>query len=183
MRKIHFQNYKRVAEVWMDEYKQYLYKKHPQLYANVNAGNLTIPLAIRRKLKCKSFDWFIREIAFDLIKDYPPHETFENAWGAVQSQNDLRLCVGSESHKEGQRLELSQCDQNLARPSNPNQFFEFTWRSEIRVHMGSVCWDVSNSGMNAAVLLYRCHHGGGNQLWHLDLVSVLSLLRRLHRNK
>lgn len=181
MSKFIFQNYKRVAEVWMDEYKHYLYKKHADLYDNVSAGNLTIPLAIRQSLKCKSFEWFIREIAFDLIKDYPPDETFENAWGAVQSQSELRLCVRTKSGEASQQLELSQCDQNLTQPSNPNQFFEFTWRSEIRVHADTLCWDVSTTGNNTPVILYRCHHGRGNQLWHLDLVSILSL-RRVHRN-
>lgn len=173
--KINFQNYKRVAEVWMDEYKHYLYEKHPELYDNVDAGNLTVQLAIRRNLKCKSFDWFIREIAFDLIKDYPPNEALENAWGVVQSQSELRMCVGSKSSEANQQLKLSQCDQNLPQPSNPNLFFEFTWRKEIRVRTGTICWDVSDSAENAPVILYECHRGRGNQLWHLDLVSILSL--------
>lgn len=31
-------NYKRVAEVWMDEYKEYVYKRDPEKYAKANVG-------------------------------------------------------------------------------------------------------------------------------------------------
>ena len=34
---IYMQNYRRVAEVWMDEYKEYVYKKRPGS-KNVNMG-------------------------------------------------------------------------------------------------------------------------------------------------
>lgn len=171
------QNYKRVAEVWMDEYKHYIYERNSKEYANVDARNLTTALAIRRKLKCKSFNWFIRNIAFDLFKDFPPRETFEYAWGVVQSQNELKLCADS---KNDQQLELSHCGQNLTWPKEVNQFVEFTWRREIRVHNTSNCWDV-NGSENVPVKLYRCHRGRGNQLWHLDLVSIPSNF--FHRNK
>lgn len=170
-RKIHFQNYKRVAEVWMDEYKHYIYEQFPKTYAEINAGNLSEVRAIRQKLKCKSFDWFIHKIAFDLIRDYPPRGTFDYAWGVVQSQSEPKLCVDSKSRQQQQQLHLTRCSRNLTRPQEPHKFFDFTWRNAIRVHMGENCWDVSDGGKNAPVLLYKCHLSGGNQLWHLDPVS------------
>ena len=60
-------NYKRVAEVWMDEYKEYLYERKPY-YRNLDAGDLTDLLALRKKLNCKPFSWFMKEVAFDLPK-------------------------------------------------------------------------------------------------------------------
>lgn len=65
-------NYKRVAEVWMDEYKDYLYARSPGKYEKVDAGDLTVQKAIREKLQCRPFSWFIREIAPDLVEKYPP---------------------------------------------------------------------------------------------------------------
>lgn len=159
----------------MDEYKHYLYERIPRLSTEVNAGNLTKPRAIRRKLKCKSFDWFLREIAFDLIKDYPPRDTFEYAWGAVQSQSELKLCVNSKNQKANQHLEASHCGQNITHPKELNLFFDFTWRNEIRPHRTENCWDVPTIGKNAPVKLYSCHHGGGNQLWRVDLVRFFSI--------
>ena len=38
-------------------------------------GDLTKQLAIREKLQCKSFKWFMNNVAFDLPKRYPPGNT------------------------------------------------------------------------------------------------------------
>jgi len=57
----------------MDEYKEYLYKRRPQ-YLSIDPGDLTERKELRKKLKCKSFDWFMKNIAFDLVKKYPPVE-------------------------------------------------------------------------------------------------------------
>jgi len=76
------QNYRRVAEVWMDEYKEYLYNRRPH-YRSLNPGDLGDQLAIRKRLKCKPFSWFIKEVAFDLTKKYPPVEPPSTASGEV----------------------------------------------------------------------------------------------------
>lgn len=78
------QNYRRVAEVWMDEYKNYLYQRRPH-YLNVDTGNISAQLAIREKLKCKPFKWFMQEVAFDLPKKYPMVEPPNVAEGEVLS--------------------------------------------------------------------------------------------------
>ena len=75
-------NYKRVAEVWMDEYKSYLYERNPG-YATIETGDISQQLAVREKLQCKSFDWFMKEIAFDLVEKYPFHDPQPFASGAV----------------------------------------------------------------------------------------------------
>lgn len=76
------QNYRRVAEVWMDEYAEYLYQHRPH-YRNIDAGDLTEQLAIRTKLNCKPFKWFMENVAFDLVKYYPPVEPSPLAEGEV----------------------------------------------------------------------------------------------------
>ena len=64
-------NYKRVVEVWMDEeYKQYFYTREPTArYADM--GNITAQLALKKELECKSFDWFMKNIAYDMLEKFP----------------------------------------------------------------------------------------------------------------
>ena len=72
-----------MAEVWMDEYAQYLYNHRPH-YKNINPGDLTEQKAIREKLKCKPFKWFMTKVAYDLEDYYPPVEPPAFANGEVR---------------------------------------------------------------------------------------------------
>jgi polypeptide N-acetylgalactosaminyltransferase len=71
-----------VAEVWMDEYKEYLYKRRPH-YRKVGTGDISKQKELREKLQCKSFKWFMETVAFDLPKKYPPIEPPDFAQGEV----------------------------------------------------------------------------------------------------
>ena len=65
-------NFKRVAEVWMDEYKEWLYDKKPEL-KNVDPGDISDRIALRKKLKCKSFKWYMENVANDTVRSiYEP---------------------------------------------------------------------------------------------------------------
>ena len=66
----------------MDEYAKYLYNRRPH-YKNIDPGDLTEQRKIREKLNCKPFKWFMKEIAFDLPKHYPPVEPPNLAEGDV----------------------------------------------------------------------------------------------------
>lgn len=77
-----FQNLKRVAEVWMDEYAEYIYQRRPE-YRHLSAGDVVAQKKLRSSLNCKSFKWFMTKIAWDLPKFYPPVEPPAAAWGEV----------------------------------------------------------------------------------------------------
>lgn len=79
-----FQNLKRVAEVWMDEYAEYVYQRRPE-YRHLSAGDMTAQKELRTRLNCKSFKWFMNEVAWDLPKHYPPVEPPAAAWGEVRA--------------------------------------------------------------------------------------------------
>ena len=66
----------------MDEYATYLYNHRPY-YKNIDTGDISEQLAIRKKLNCKPFSWFMKEVAFDLPKFYPPVEPEDLASGHV----------------------------------------------------------------------------------------------------
>lgn len=162
-------NYKRVAEVWMDEYAEYLYKRKPH-WRDLDAGDLTEQKAIREKLQCKPFKWFMKNIAFDLPKKYPPVEPEDFAWGEVRSKADTTLCVDTQFKKENERFNLEPCVADGVFRSG-EQNFALTWHKDIRPGKRTMCWDVSSSDSRAPVLLWGCHGGQGNQLWRYDPVS------------
>ena len=68
----------------MDEYKEYLYDRRPH-YRSVDPGDLSAQRAIRQRLQCRPFSWFMKEVAFDLTKKYPPVEPPVTAEGEVAS--------------------------------------------------------------------------------------------------
>lgn len=83
------QNLKRVAEVWMDEYAEYIYQRRPE-YRHLSAGDVAAQKKLRSSLNCKSFKWFMTKIAWDLPKFYPPVEPPAAAWGEVSLES--RAC-------------------------------------------------------------------------------------------
>lgn len=156
----------------MDEYKEYLYKRDPERYANIDAGDLSKQLAIREKLQCKSFKWFIEEVAFDLPKKYPPVEPPDFASGTIRSVTHTNLCADTLNHGNGQSVGLFTCADNHLHP-HLNQYFVLSWHKDIRVHGTTKCWDVSTSYTNAPIIFYDCHGQQGNQYWRYDTVILL----------
>lgn len=156
----------------MDEYKEYLYKRDPEKYANIDAGDLTKQKAIREKLQCKPFKWFMEEVAFDLPKKYPPIEPPDYAWGTIQSSSHPSLCADTLGRGNNKPVGLYSCAENHSRP-HLNQFFVLSWHKDIRVHGSTKCWDVASTSENAPVLFYDCHGQQGNQLWRYDPVQSI----------
>jgi polypeptide N-acetylgalactosaminyltransferase len=72
----------RLAEVWMDEYKEYFHIREPQL-AKLDLGEgLAEQKALRDKLQCKPFKFFMEKVAYDLVKKFPLPPR-NKVWGEV----------------------------------------------------------------------------------------------------
>jgi polypeptide N-acetylgalactosaminyltransferase len=71
----------RAVEIWMDSYKEYFYTREPQI-RSYNFGDISEQLELRNRLNCKSFDWYVNNIAFDLLKYYPLPPR-NKVWGEV----------------------------------------------------------------------------------------------------
>lgn len=75
-------NYKRVVETWMDEYKEYFYIREP-MARYLDSGDISEQLALRDRLKCRSFKWFMENVAYDVPSKFP--ELPANVkWGEVR---------------------------------------------------------------------------------------------------
>ncbi|KRT83491.1 hypothetical protein AMK59_4788 [Oryctes borbonicus] len=158
-------NYKRVAEVWMDEYAEYIYKRRPQ-YRDLNPGDLSVGREIRERLKCKDFKWFIETIAFDLPLKYPPIEPDDFAYGEVRNLAAPELCVDSEFKQKDQIIGLQECIKESKKSGEQN--FTLTWHKDMRPKGRTMCWDISDYSDRAKVTLYPCHGAKGNQYWRYD---------------
>ena len=76
----------------MDEYSEFIYKRKPS-YRGIDPGDISEQIAIREKLQCKPFKWFMENVAFDLPKKYPPIDPPNFGDGYIKSVLDSSLCV------------------------------------------------------------------------------------------
>ncbi|KAH8404379.1 hypothetical protein KR222_007366 [Zaprionus bogoriensis] len=160
-------NHKRVAEVWMDEYKEYVYKRDPETYDNIDAGDLSRQRAVRERLHCKSFDWYMKEVAPDFLKKFPPVEAPAYASGAVQSLGYPEYCLDTMNLASSNPVGMFGCAANLTSPQ-ANQHWMLSADRELRKMGESICLDVQDSHANATVWMWECHNQGGNQFWYYD---------------
>lgn len=145
----------RVAEVWMDEYKEYIYLRRPH-YRKIDVGDLTKQKEIRTRLKCKSFKWFMENIAFDLTKKYPPVDPPDAAKGEIRNAAAKGMCIDTRFKGQNERFELERCVKDNP-AAGGEQYFVYTWHRDIRPGKRTMCFDVSSSHDQAPVVLFPCH--------------------------
>lgn len=161
-------NFKRLAEVWLDEFKDLLYEREPERYKNLDPGDLTRPKMIRNRLGCKPYRWFLKNVAPDMVIKYPPilHEPVF-ASGAIKSAANPRLCLDNLGKLFEDRIGVYECDENLKEPRE-NQRFTYSFYKDLRqtINKHEYCLDAYNLN------LIECNElEGGNQFWLYDLVS------------
>ncbi|XP_036156953.1 probable polypeptide N-acetylgalactosaminyltransferase 8 isoform X1 [Myotis myotis] len=74
----------RVAEIWMDEYKYmvYLAWNIPLQNSGIDYGDISSRMALRENLKCKTFDWYLKNV-------YPVLKPIHNIVGYGRIKNSL----------------------------------------------------------------------------------------------
>ncbi|KAK9885241.1 hypothetical protein WA026_010743 [Henosepilachna vigintioctopunctata] len=150
--KIVLHNAARVAEVWMDEWRDFYYAMNPGA-RNVPVGDITARRGLREKLKCKSFRWYLENV-------YPESQMPLEYYYLGDIRNvEIRNCLDTMGRKSGENLGMTYCH-NLG----GNQVFAYTKRQQIM--SDDNCLDSSNR--NGPVRLVRCHGMGGNQAWLYD---------------
>ncbi|XP_011505951.1 PREDICTED: N-acetylgalactosaminyltransferase 6 [Ceratosolen solmsi marchali] len=160
-------NYRRVAEVWMDEYAEFIYRRRPHL-KTIDPGDLTEQKALREKLQCKSFKWFIENIAFDLVKVYPPIEPDDFAHGEIRNIGAPNLCLNIKGEIEEEEVVVDICKKDNTNVKG-DQEFQLTWHKDVRPYKRTECLDVSKGDEKSPVTLYPCHGKQGNQLWRYNV--------------
>ncbi|XP_041478614.1 polypeptide N-acetylgalactosaminyltransferase 1-like [Lytechinus variegatus] len=144
-------NNKRLAEVWLDEYKNFYYRISPSV-AKTDPGDLSDRLNLRKSLNCKSFKWYLENI-------YP-----ESSWpvnyqfmGEVRNM-EAHVCLDTMMKEAGHKVGLYGCH-----GQGGNQIWAYTRNNELR--HDDICLDVARGG---PVMMLSCHMQGGNQHWNYD---------------
>ncbi|CAD6196351.1 unnamed protein product [Caenorhabditis auriculariae] len=86
---VHGTNSKRLAEVWMDEYKR-LYYMHRQDLKDKDVGDLTPRRKLRERLQCKPFKWYLDNVIpgkFVMDEDVLAYGTLHT------TVNSYRMCT------------------------------------------------------------------------------------------
>uniref|UniRef100_A0A2C9JJC3 Polypeptide N-acetylgalactosaminyltransferase n=1 Tax=Biomphalaria glabrata TaxID=6526 RepID=A0A2C9JJC3_BIOGL len=86
-----YANYLRVVEVWMEgEFKEYFYRREPWL-RGAPYGDVSAQLKMKEEKKCKSFRWFMENVAYDVYDKFPPLPP-NVAWGEIRHAGSDRKC-------------------------------------------------------------------------------------------
>lgn len=158
-------NFKRLVEVWFDEYKDVVYRNDRKRFEKVDAGDLSHVKNVRDRLKCKPFKYFINEIAPDILERYPLQEELPVfASGQIRTIRDSNVCVDLLQNWPLQPIGLYRCwdrDDEGNWPGSQN--FRLTFFKNIALAKLEYCLDAFD------LATPQCHYMPyGNQYWKYD---------------
>ncbi|XP_064647389.1 polypeptide N-acetylgalactosaminyltransferase 13-like isoform X2 [Lineus longissimus] len=149
-------NNARLAEVWMDEWKDFYYKINPGVKAG-DGGNTDVRKSLREKLQCHDFRWYLKNI-------YPESQMPLDYVSLGEVKNKATgLCLDSMGRKSSENVGLVNCH-----GMGGNQVFSYTKKKAFQTD--DLCLDVSAIG--GPVKLFTCHGLGGNQLFVYDKATL-----------
>ncbi|KAG8014991.1 N-acetylgalactosaminyltransferase 7 [Nibea albiflora] len=137
-------NYVRVVEVWWDEYKDYFYASRPETLT-LAYGDISELKRFREEHRCKSFKWFMEEIAYDIPLHYPlPPKNVE--WGELRGF-ETSYCIDSMGRTNGGNVEIGPCHR-----MGGNQLFRINEANQLMQY--DQC--LTRGGDNSAVIITHC---------------------------
>ncbi|XP_071211964.1 polypeptide N-acetylgalactosaminyltransferase 13 isoform X3 [Salvelinus alpinus] len=145
-------NNRRLAEVWMDGFKDFFYIISPGV-ARVDYGDVSSRKTLREVLQCKPFSWYLENI-------YPDSQIPRRYYSLGEIRNvETNQCVDNMGRKENEKVGFFNCH-----GMGGNQVFSYTADKEIRTD--DLCLDVSRP--HGPVVMLKCHQMKGNQMFEYD---------------
>lgn len=167
-------NFKRIAEVWLDDYKQVVYKSDVEKF-NVDPGDLTTAKLVKEKLKCKSFQYFLENIEPEMFTRYFYQLHFPGyfAEGRIRSVAYPEHCVNTMLRTKTP-VELLRC--SIKKPSHliSSQLFRMTWHRKIRLWEQDDCLQ---QNLHADFCNYDENQDHQNWKYDLETKQIISFWR------
>jgi len=142
----------RLAEVWLDEYKNYYYDRIGRDLGDF--GDVSSRKKLRENLQCKSFKWYLDTIFPEMFipGNAVASGEIRNGWEGHGAQ----MCIDSPAKKGDMHKPVGVYPCHL---QGGNQYWMMSKNGEIR--RDEACLDFASKD----VILFSCHSGGGNQEW------------------
>ena len=96
-------NNMRLAEVWMDSYKEHYYVKRPSIKTR-DYGDISDRVALRNNLKCKSFEWYLKNVYPELPL---PNENL--VYGGAVHNPSSNMCLDTFGRRNGGEMGMYIC--------------------------------------------------------------------------
>jgi polypeptide N-acetylgalactosaminyltransferase len=161
-------NTRRAAEAWMDRYKEHYYKAYPAAKF-VPFGDISGRTALREKLKCKPFRWYLQHVYPELKE--PQDQERDLSTGSVQQNG---YCLDSTGLREGATVQVVRCRDNEA-----HQDWElFSGASNTIRTKGDLCLTASEATPGSALKLFNCQESDANQKWSWFRKSRIKLVAK-----
>ncbi|KAL7733051.1 hypothetical protein ACLKA6_002852 [Drosophila palustris] len=156
----HFSNYKRLVETWLNvpKYKSVVYQHQPQIQ-QAHIGNVSEVQDMIEEIKFRSFDWYLKHVATDLLQHFPLQPRIDFANGTVRPVQLSSHCLTGDFATR--LITLEPCEP--FRPAAQN--WTLTYMNDLRLG-DNFCVEVQPNGM---MVLNPCHTLGGRQSWHYDV--------------
>ncbi|XP_056611179.1 polypeptide N-acetylgalactosaminyltransferase 3 [Triplophysa dalaica] len=178
-------NQVRLAEVWMDDYKEIFYRRNQQaadIAKEHSYGDIAKRAALREKLQCKNFSWFLKNVYPEVfLPDLNPLH-----FGAIKNIGKDGCLDAGENNDGGKSLIMYPCH-----GMGGNQYFEFSTHHEIRHNIQKeLCLHAVEGVAKLEECQYKGHDSktGPQQKWEIRKDQLLynkasqKCLTALHEN-
>jgi len=149
-------NKRRLADVWMDDYKKFLYIADPDIFNTVTAGDISSRIGLRKRLQCHSFQWYLDNI----YPDAPIPRRYK-LLGEIRNRG--QNCLDTMGREKGENVGIYPCHGQGG--LRGHQIFSYSNDKEIQVN--DLCLDTMGK-LGSSVQMIKCHHRKGNQLWEFN---------------
>lgn len=157
-RDTHGINTARMALVWMDEYINIFFLNRPDLKFHPDIGDVTHRIMLRKKLRCKSFDWYLKNI---YPEKFVPNKDVK-AWGKVKAV-DTNLCLDDllQNNEKPFNLGLYPCGKTIQK----SQLFSLTKNQVLRNELSCATVQHSDSPPYRVVMVPCMENDDYNEQW------------------